>query len=187
MLTENVMLRIFLPVFAAFAACTPSPQDAVMHNSSLIPPTAAPGLSETMADGQNSVATMPDGRGDAAAVKAAQGPIPVTVSTVENPVSAKLADSSAEAQGRRLLSTAFVRIGPDGHMTVELHDGRTVILSNVVMRPKDYCGVVLHGTKYCGGYADIAAARPGGLAVSAEPESVASNAIKEEHSSSQRK
>ena len=158
-----------------------------MHNSSLIPPTATPGLSETMADGQNSVATMPDERGDAATVKAAQGPIPVAVSAVENPVSAKLADSSAEAQGRRLLSTAFVRIGPDGHMTVELHDGRTVILSNVVMRPKDYCGVDLRGTKYCGGYADIVAARPGGLRASVEPESIVSNPIKPARSASQRK
>lgn len=181
------MLRIFLSVFTAFAACTPSPQDAVMHNSSLIPATAAPGLSETMADGQNSVATMPDGRDDAAAAKAAQGPIPVAVSAVENPAPAKLADSSAEAQGRRLLSTAFVRIGPDGHMTVELHDGRTLVLRNVVMRPKDYCGVGLRGTKYCGGYADIAAARPGGMTSSAEPEPAVSNPIKPEPRSSQRK
>ena len=180
------MLRIFLPVFAAFAACTPSPQDAVMHNSSLIPATSAPELSKTMADGQNSATTMPDNRDDAATVKAAQGPIPVTVSAVENPVPAKLADSSTEAQGRRLLSTAFVRIGPDGHITVELHDGRTLILRNVVMRPKDYCGVGLQGTKYCGGYANIAAAHPGGLPPSPEPAPAVSNPLKPEPISSQR-
>ena len=181
------MLRIFLPVLAAFAACTPSPQDAVMHNSSLISATTAPGLSETRPDGQNSVAAMSDGRHDAAAVKAAQGPIPMPVSAVENPASAKLADSSTEAQGRRLLSTAFVRIGPDGHMTVELNDGQTLDLRNVVMRPKDYCGIDLRGIKYCGGYADIAAARPGGLPASIEPESIVSNPVKPTPSASQHK
>jgi len=180
------MLRIFLP-FAAFAACTPSPQDAVMHNSSLVPATAAPGLGETIPDSQNPVVTRPDGRNVAAAAQAAQGPIPVPVSAAENPVSAKLPDSPAEAQGRRLLSTAFVKIGPDGHLTVELRDGRILVLRNVIMRPKDYCGAVPRGTKYCGGYADIAAARPGGLAAFVEPESAVSNPVKPARGSSPRK
>lgn len=77
-----------------------------------------------------------------------------------------LADSPAEARGRLILSTAFVRVGPDGHLTVELRDGRVLALRDVVMRPRDYCGVQVAGdaarAKYCGGYAEVAAARPGG-------------------------
>jgi hypothetical protein len=57
-------------------------------------------------------------------------------------------------------------VGPDGHLTVELHNGRVLALRDVVMRPRDYCGVQIAGepvrAKYCGGYADVAAARPGG-------------------------
>lgn len=83
-----------------------------------------------------------------------------------DPVSAPRADSPAEAQGRRTLSTAFVRMGPDGHLTVELRDGSAMVLRDVVMRPSEYCGVrVLGGSagrRYCGGYGEIAAARPGG-------------------------
>jgi hypothetical protein len=84
----------------------------------------------------------------------------------ENPAPASRADSPAEAEGRRTLSTAFVMVGPDGHLTVELRDGRAIILRDVVMRPRDFCGVQVAGdsagTRYCGGYGDIAAARPGG-------------------------
>lgn len=76
------------------------------------------------------------------------------------------ADTPAEAQGRRTLSTAFVRLGPDGYLTVELRDGRVMVLKNVQMGAKDYCGVQASGdrsgTKYCGAYGDIVAARPGG-------------------------
>jgi hypothetical protein len=57
-------------------------------------------------------------------------------------------------------------VGPDGHLTVELHTGRAMVLRDVVMRPKDFCGVQVlggsAGTRYCGAYGDIAAARPGG-------------------------
>jgi len=64
------------------------------------------------------------------------------------------------------LSTAFVMVGPDGHLTVELRSGRVLVLRDVVMRPKDYCGAQVlggrPGTRYCGGYAEVAAARPGG-------------------------
>lgn len=98
--------------------------------------------------------------------QAAQGPIPEAVSAAENPLPAPPADSSAEARGRRTLSTAFVRVGPDGHLTVELHGGRVLVLRDVVMRPKDYCGIQSAGgapeARYCGGYADVASARPGG-------------------------
>jgi len=77
-----------------------------------------------------------------------------------------LADSPTEARGRLILSTAFVRLDPGGHLTVELHDGRVLALRDVVMRARDYCGVQVGGdparAKYCGGYAEVAAARPGG-------------------------
>jgi hypothetical protein len=77
-----------------------------------------------------------------------------------------LGDSPAEAQGRRILSTAFVRVGPDGHLTVELHSGQALVLRDVTMGPKKYCGLQVAGgparTRYCGGYAEVAAARPGG-------------------------
>jgi hypothetical protein len=64
------------------------------------------------------------------------------------------------------LSTAFVRVGPDGLLTVQLLDGRIVVLRDVVMRPKDYCGMQVlgrsAGTRFCGRYADVAKARPDG-------------------------
>lgn len=98
---------------------------------------------------------------------AARESLPEPVSAAENPAPAKRADSPAEAQGRRTLSTAFVRVGPDGHLTVELRNGRAMVLRDVVMRPRDFCGVQVlggsPGTRYCGGYGDIAAARPGGV------------------------
>ena len=76
------------------------------------------------------------------------------------------ADTPAEAQGRRILSTAFVMIGPDGHLTVELHDGSAILLRDVVMNRRDYCGVLLvdgaAGARFCGRYDEVAAARPGG-------------------------
>jgi hypothetical protein len=100
------------------------------------------------------------------------GPVPETAAResretdTEGRASARRADSPAEAEGRRTLSTAFVWVGPDGHLTVELRDGRAMVLRDVVMRPRDFCGVqVLGGSagkRYCGGYGDVAAARPGG-------------------------
>ena len=74
------------------------------------------------------------------------------------------------AQGRRILSTAYVMVGPDGRLTVELRGGRVLLLRDVVMGPKDYCGVQVRGekagAKYCGGYAEVAAARAGDVAQS---------------------
>jgi hypothetical protein len=92
------------------------------------------------------------------------------------PGPARRADSPVEAQGRRTLSTAFVMVGPDGHLTVERRDGRVMVLRDVVMRPRDYCGVQASGGRYCGGYAEVAAARPGGAPVSAQPDPAASPA-----------
>ena len=89
-------------------------------------------------------------------------------------------DSPAEAQGRRILSKAFVWVGPDGYLTVELHDGRVLVLRDVVMRRSDYCGRQaaggVKGTQYCGGYADVASARPGGGPATLEPGLSASEA-----------
>ena len=88
-------------------------------------------------------------------------------------------DTPAEAEGRRILSTAFVRLGPGGYLTVELRDGRTLALRDVVMRRRDYCGVQAGGSpaRFCGGYAEIAAARPGGAAAPAAPDPAASNPL----------
>lgn len=88
------------------------------------------------------------------------------LSTAEATVDAKHmhhADSPAEAQGRRILSTAFVRVGPDGYLTVELHDGRALVLRNVKMGAANYCGErTAPGKPFCGRYGEVAAARPGG-------------------------
>lgn len=137
------MVRILLSFAfaAALAACTPSPQETAMHSPSPDPGTPAQGSSEGGSDGQ------------------------APLSVADNPLPAVRADSPAEAEGRRILSTAFVRVGPDGRLVVELRDGRALLLRDVVMRARDYCGVQLVGGKaggqYCGGYADVAAARPG--------------------------
>ncbi len=91
------------------------------------------------------------------------------------------ADSPAEAEGRRILSTAFVRVGPGGHLTVELRDGRVLVLRDVVMGPRDYCGAQVAGdaghARYCGGYAEVAAARAGGGPAPGEPDLSAGNLI----------
>ena len=179
------MLRMLLPLCAALAACTPSPQDAAMRSPSPVPGTTAQGSSE--ASSKTLRKAGPDSRGLAASNAvgqdaghrghAAQGPIPDSVSAAENPAPAPgpaappvpsptlPVDSPIEALGRRTLSTAFVRVGPDGHLTVELHSGRVLVLRDVVMRARKYCGVQvidgLPGAQYCGEYADVAAARPG--------------------------
>lgn len=184
------MLRILLPCFAALVACTPSPQEATMPNPGPVPVTAARESSETHTEGQGSAAPGPTGRGASDREQAAQGPIPEPVSAAENPAPARRADSPAEAQGRRTLSTAFVRVGPGGHLTVELRSGRTIALRDVVMRPRDYCGVqVLGGSagrRYCGGYGDVAAARPGGAPAPDEPNPAVLNPVEAGRSPSER-
>src|SRR5438128_5505867 len=83
------------------------------------------------------------------------------VSAAEGTGSARRPDSPTEAEGRRTLSTAFVRMSAGEHLIVELRDGRTIALRDVVVGPRDYCGVQLSGGRYCGGYGEIAEARPG--------------------------
>lgn len=120
-----------------------------------------------------------EGHGDRA--QAGQGSLPGPVSAAENPAPTPLADSPAEAQGRRTLSTAFVMVGPDGHLTVELRDGSAMVLRDVVMRPRDFCGLqVLGGSagiRYCGGYGDVGAARPGGGPAPDVPKPMALNPV----------
>lgn len=160
------MVRPLLSVAAALAACTPSPQETAMHNPGPDPVNAAAqGSSDAGPDGPASGVPNPAGRAVSDPEAAALGPIPEPVPVAENPVPALPEDSPAEAEGRRTLSTAFVMVGPDGRLVVELRDGRVLVLRNVVMRRRDYCGVQVAGGKaggrYCGGYAEVAAARPG--------------------------
>jgi hypothetical protein len=88
------------------------------------------------------------------------------------------------------LSTAFVMVGPDGHLTVELRNGRVLILRDVVMRPKDYCGVQVlggpAGARYCSGYAEVAAARPGGAPAAEAPDVAVSNPVESARSPAKR-
>lgn len=97
--------------------------------------------------------------------KSARGPIIEAVSAAEDPLPRRVPDTMEEASGRRILSTAFVRVGPDRLLTVELRTGRTIKLRDVVLGPHKYCGSRLHGEHaalhYCGSYAEIVAARPG--------------------------
>lgn len=87
------------------------------------------------------------------------------------------------AQGRRLISAAFVRMGPDRRMTVTLHGGRELILQDVTIHAQKYCGLVVAdgqvGARHCGGYAEIAGAAPGGGALLDQPDLAAPNPLKE--------
>jgi hypothetical protein len=124
------------------------------------------------------------------------GPVPETAAREsretgkEGHASARRADSPAEAEGRRTLSTAFVWVGPDGHLTVELRDGRAMVLRDVVMRPRDFCGVQAlggsAGKRYCGGYGDVAAARPGGGPAPGAPDPATLNPVEPGRSPSER-
>jgi hypothetical protein len=172
------VLRTLLLCAAAFSACTPSPQDAAMRQSGPTSGTIMQEVSDTRSAASGQV-----GRDAQDRLHAAQGPVLTSVSAAENPAlmpePAMAADTPAEALGRRILSAAFVRVGPDDHLTIELHDGRVLVLRHVVMRPKNYCGLqVLDGsieTKYCGRYADVRVARPGGGATPIVLEPVVSN------------
>lgn len=141
---------MLLGVVTATVACTPSPQDTTMRSQDQA-------AESTRQSSSNAASDRP--------VSATVGPIPEAVPVTENPLPGT-GDSPAEAQGRRTLTTAFVQVGPDGHLAVDLRDGRTIVLRNVIMRASDYCGVQASGAtagkKYCGNYADVAAARPGG-------------------------
>jgi hypothetical protein len=177
------MIRIMPSVVAVLAACTPPPQETAMHSRSPKPGITPENSSKAGPEGEASGrATNPAGRGAGDQEHAALGPSQEPVSAAENPAPAMPADSPAEAHGRRTLSTAFVRVGPDGRLTVKLHNGRVLVLHNVVMRRKDYCGAHVLGGKagvqYCGGYSEVAAAQPGGPPALAEPDLAAPNHMK---------
>ncbi|HEX8261303.1 MAG TPA: hypothetical protein VF547_00345, partial [Allosphingosinicella sp.] len=161
---------------AALVACTPSPQDTAMPRQS--PDSGKPAQASPQAAVERAGSTA----GGVDKTPAAIGPIPQPVSAAENPTPSGPADSPASAQGRRILSTAFVRVGPDGRLTVERRDGRVLVLRDVVMRPGDYCGVHViggpAGSKYCGGYAEVAAARPGGGPAPEAPDLAGPNPVK---------
>ena len=149
------MLRILLsissiPISSMLIACTPSPQKAAMPSPSHVSGTTVQSSGGPPSSSGRGVWN-PEPEAEAIAKKSAPGP---------------LGDSPAEAQGRLILSTAFVRLGAGGHLTVELRNGHVLALRDVVMRARDYCGVQVAGdparAKYCGGYAEVAAARPGG-------------------------
>jgi hypothetical protein len=164
------MMRILLPFSAGLAACTSSPQESAMPSQSPESGTAAQGSNERASEAPDPGAPNPAVAG--AGNRAAEAPVPAPVSA-ENPGLTPPPDSPAEAEGRRILSAAFVRVGPDGHLTVELRNGRVLVLRDVAMRAKDYCGVQLlaapAGARHCGGYAEVAAARPGGAPASDAP------------------
>ena len=157
-----------------------------MRKSSPVPGTITPGSNAARPEGRGPVASDPTGQDAGNLTQAAQGPVPEPVSAADNPVSipapAIPAVVPAEVLGRRIVSTAFVMVGPDGHLTVELRNGQVLVLRNVDMRPRDYCGLHVasgpDGMKYCGGYADVVAARPGGLTIIVEPGPATSNPVK---------
>jgi hypothetical protein len=159
------MVRLLLTSVAALAACTPSRQESAMHNQSPDPGIAAQG-SSAAEGGANPGRRSQKEPGAGNAGSAAMGPIPEPISVADHPLPPPAADSAEAAEGRRILSTAFVRVGPGGHLTVELRDGRVLVLRDVVMRRKDYCGLLEPpgpaSRRYCGGYAEVATARPSG-------------------------
>lgn len=130
-------MRAFIAAAAVVVGCSPNAQDTALPNPTM-------------------VSELPIEPGSAA--NSATGP--QTTSTAPH------RDTPAQAVGRRILSTAFVMVGPDRYLTVEQRDGRMLALRDVVMRAPDYCGVITRndqlGTKFCGDYADVVSARPGG-------------------------
>lgn len=172
------MIRILPSFAAALVACTPS-QDSAMHDPVEDPRTTngpgkvAPDVSGGTVNPAKRVAEQQE--------RAALGPVPEPASAAENLAPTLPADSAREAEGRRTLSTAFVRVGPDGLLTVELRNGRVLILGNVVMRRKDYCGVQVPdgraGAQYCGEYSEVAAAHPGGAPAPKEPDLAVPNQL----------
>lgn len=120
--------------------------------------------------------------GNAAVTAAASAPVPEPVSAAENPHPGTSAsaprDAPAEtprdgdAQGRRTISTAFVRLGPGGHLLVTLRDGSELALRDVTMEKRAFCGVAVaggSGERQCRGYAEVVAARAVDAAIGVAP------------------
>lgn len=68
-------------------------------------------------------------------------------------------DSAEAARGRKILSTAFVRVPAGGVLHVTLRNGRAVTLRDVMMNASDYCGTRVDaaapGKRFCGSYPDV--------------------------------
>ena len=160
------MLRILVIIAFPLAACAPAPQKDAMPNSIEIPDGASPGSSEPSPPENISDNSGSSARVARDAPKQLPIPSPLSVAASTQPANNKPADTSAEAVGRKIVSTAFVRLGPGEYLTVELRNGQTVVLRDVTMRPGDFCGVQIAGgqgkAKFCGQYGEVVAARPGG-------------------------
>ena len=169
------MIRTLSSFAAVLAACAPSPQETAMRSRSPEAETTAGTSSRAV------VESGPSGNVSSPAGRAALGPSQEAVSAADNPVPAMPTGLSEEAVGRRILSTAFVLVGPDGRLTVELRNGRVLVLRDVVMHRKNYCGVHVAGsepgTRYCGQYSELAGARPGGPPTRSEPDLAVPNPI----------
>lgn len=168
-------MACILPFLAAtLVACAPSPQETAVQSRSQAVTNNSESPDKALRDGRASESgTGPTRRGAETQEQAALGPAAEAVSAAENLLPRLPADSAAEAEGRRTLSTAFVMVGADGRLTVQLRDGRMFVLRDVSMRRKDYCGLRVSGdagSRYCGRYADVATARPGGPLPAAEPD-----------------
>ena len=134
------MHQVLLPLLMAVGCC--QARGGIVEHSEL-PAVAGPARITGMRDD-----------------RAAQDATPV----VQMPMRGSPEPSSASARGRRILSTAFVMVGPDGVISLRLSDGSVQMLRDVVMRRRDYCGVRVgraRAARFCGRYADVAAARPG--------------------------
>lgn len=77
------------------------------------------------------------------------------------------------ARGRQIVSTAFVRLGPDGLMELETRDGRRMVLRGVTMTPHTVCGITVArgttGKRRCIDYAQVTQARPADPPVHIDP------------------
>lgn len=152
------MLRAMLMVSGAITACTPSPKEVTMQTRD------AAFQSNVQRENPEARSENPSNQDASNPSVAAQAPALEPVSAAENPAPIVPVDTPLSAKGRRVLSTAFVRLGPDGRLNVTLHDGQVLVLKNVVMRPTDYCGVWIRAGQphvpFCGKYADVAVALP---------------------------
>jgi len=170
------MTRLLFGVLA-LAACAPAADRAPAAKENAVTSTGQPGAPPTTESGPQAIGHNAASPGE----HAAQGPTPEPVSAAANPAPGPTGDSAAEARGRRTLSTAFVRVGPDNLLTVGLRDGRALVLRDVAMRLKDYCGLAVGGDgparKHCGSYADVVSARPGGTEPQQTPDLAAPNPL----------
>lgn len=122
-------------VSAALTACAPTPQNNGRASD--------PAERATIAAITNGTA------GDATVTAATSAPMSEPGSVAEKlyPGTSATAsgDADADAQGRRTVSTAFVRLGPGGHLLVTMRNGRELALRDVTMEERALCGVPVVG------------------------------------------